>query len=52
MPTPQGFVYLKFGSTEAAQAAAQVMNGRFYCGNVIRAEFQFAQVYDAHFGLA
>jgi hypothetical protein len=40
----QGFVYLKFDSAGAAQAAAKVLHGRFYNGAMIQAEFQFEKV--------
>jgi hypothetical protein len=46
----QGFVYLKFASPAAAQAAKQVLHGRFYNGHQIEAEFQFVQVYNQYFG--
>jgi RNA-binding protein 39 len=42
-------VYLKFGTTEAAQAAHRALSGRFYSGNQIVADYQFAQVYSSHF---
>ncbi|KAI8476998.1 MAG: splicing factor, CC1-like protein [Monoraphidium minutum] len=48
----QGFVYAKFAGVEGAQAAHKLLNGRFYQGNQIMVEFQFAQPYNAHFGLA
>lgn len=47
----QGFVYLKFDSTAAAQAACKVLHGRFYNGHMIQAAFQFVQMYDQHFKL-
>lgn len=47
----QGFVYLKFDSPTAAQAAAKVLHGRFYNGNLIVAEYQFLQTYNQFFGL-
>jgi hypothetical protein len=36
---------------EGAQAAHRLLNGRFYQGNQIIAEFQFTAPYDAHFGM-
>jgi hypothetical protein len=45
----QGFVYLKFETQEAAQAAAQALHGRWYSGHQIVAEFQFTQIYAAYF---
>ncbi len=45
----QPFVYLKFGTVEAAQAAHKALNGRFYSGKQIMVEYQFVQVYNAHF---
>ena len=47
----QGFVYIKFDSPTAAQAAAKVLHGRFYNGHMIQAEFQFLQTYNQYFGL-
>lgn len=47
---PQGFVYLKFDTPTAAQAAKQVLHGRFYNGHRIEAEFQFVQMYNTFFG--
>ena len=41
----QGYVYLKFGSVEAASAAQQTLNGRFFAGRKVVAEFQFAHAY-------
>jgi hypothetical protein len=43
-------VYLKFDSPSAAQAAKQVLHGRFYNGHRIEAEFQFVATYNAFFG--
>lgn len=45
----QGFVYLKFTASEAAQAAAKALHGRFYSGHQIVAAFQFVQPYNNHF---
>jgi RNA-binding protein 39 len=47
----QGFVYLKFGSAEAAQAACRVLHGRFYNGHMIQAAYQFVQTYNQHFNV-
>eukprot|EP00879_Flechtneria_rotunda_P013674 GHRR01014284.1.p1 GENE.GHRR01014284.1~~GHRR01014284.1.p1 ORF type:complete len:341 (+),score=135.00 GHRR01014284.1:1149-2171(+) len=47
----QGFVYLKFATTEAAQAAHKVLHGRYYNGRMIQAAYQFVQTYNQHFGL-
>jgi hypothetical protein len=47
----QGFVYLKYDSPAGAQAAKQVLHGRFYNGHRIKAEFQFVQMYNQFFGL-
>jgi hypothetical protein len=44
-------VYLKFIVPAAAQAAKQVLHGRFYNGHKIEAEFQFVQIYNQFFGL-
>lgn len=45
----KGFVYLKFMAVEGASAAQQALNGRWFAGRRIAAEFQFAQVYAGHF---
>lgn len=45
----KGFVYMKFVSQEAAQAAHRALNGRWYSGHQIVAEYQFLQVYNNHF---
>lgn len=44
-------MYVKLDSAEAAQAAAAVLNGRFYNGHVIQAVYQFVQSYNQRFGL-
>ncbi len=55
LPAPcllsQGFVFLRFASVEGAQAAQRALNGRFYSGKQIVAQFQFAQVYNSFFGI-
>ncbi len=38
-------MYLKFGSSEAAAAAQRALNGRFFAGKKIAADFQFAHAY-------
>lgn len=43
-------MYLKFDTPTAAQAAKQVLHGRFYNGHRIEAEFQFVQMYNTFFG--
>lgn len=47
----QGFVYLKYDSPAGAQAAKQILHGRFYNGHRIEAEFQFVQMYNQFFDL-
>jgi hypothetical protein len=47
----QGFVYLQYDSPAGAQAAKQVLHGRFYNGHRIEAEYQFVQMYNQFFGL-
>ncbi|KFM28198.1 RNA-binding protein 39 [Auxenochlorella protothecoides] len=47
----KGFVYLKFVAVPAAAAAVQAMNGRWFAGKQVAAVFQFAAMYNAHFGL-
>jgi len=49
--TSKGFVYLKFNATEAAQKAQMALNGRWFAGREVLAEYQFAAVYDSHFKL-
>jgi hypothetical protein len=43
-PAAQGFVYLRLGSTQAAEAASRALNGRWYGGRQIIAEYQFLPV--------
>ena len=50
-PTPQGFVYIKFVEVDGAYKAHALLNGRYYQGNQILADYQFVQPYNAHFGL-
>lgn len=45
-------MYVKFVAVEGAQTAHKLLNGRYYQGNQIICEYQFAQPYNAHFGLA
>lgn len=49
--TSAGCVYVKFGSAEAAAAAAQVLHGRYYNGHMIQASFQYEAAYNVAFGL-
>ncbi|PNW70761.1 hypothetical protein CHLRE_17g733208v5 [Chlamydomonas reinhardtii] len=48
----RGFVYLRYSSTQAAEAAHRALHGRWYGGRQIVAEYQFAQVYNTHFKLS
>lgn len=41
----KGFVYVRFGSVEAAVAAKTALHGRWYSGNQIVADYQFVQPY-------
>jgi hypothetical protein len=50
-PAQQGFVYVKFAQVEGAAAAQRLLHGRYYMGNQVLAEYQFAAPYAAHFGL-
>lgn len=50
-PNSKGFVYIKFGSVEGAQAAHRALHGRWYSGHQIVAEYQFTQVYNNFFKL-
>ena len=47
----EGFVYLKFATTEGAEGAKRALHGRWFAGRTVGAEFQFTQVYDRHFDL-
>ncbi|GLI65866.1 hypothetical protein VaNZ11_009502 [Volvox africanus] len=47
----KGFVYLRFSSTQSAEAAHRALHGRWYGGRQILAEYQFLQVYISHFKL-
>ena len=47
----QGFVYLKFASGEGASAAQKALNGRWFAGRQIAADFQFPAVYQNYFRL-
>lgn len=51
LPPPQGFVYLKFVSTESATAAQHALHGRFFAGRAIACGFEFDREYCRHFGL-
>ncbi|KAG2454354.1 hypothetical protein HYH02_001379 [Chlamydomonas schloesseri] len=48
----KGFVYLRYSSTQAAEAAHRALHGRWYGGRQLVAEYQFAQVYSTHFKLS
>jgi RNA-binding protein 39 len=45
----QGFVYVKFANVHAASAAQKALHGRWFAGKQVCADFQFAQLFDAHF---
>lgn len=47
----KGFVYVKFATQEAASAAQRALDGRWFAGRQICAEYQFAQLYAQHFGV-
>ncbi len=47
----QGFVYLKFASGEGASAAQKALDGRWFAGRQIAADFQFPAVYNNYFRL-
>lgn len=47
----KGFVYLKFASGEGASAAQKALNGRWFAGRQIAADFQFPAVYNNFFRL-
>ncbi len=46
----QGFVYLRFESVTAAQAAQKALHGRWFAGKQVCAEFQFVAPYAQRFG--
>lgn len=48
-PSLQGFVYLKFQTVQAAQAAQQSLHGRYFSSRQISAEFQFEPMYNNYF---
>lgn len=45
-----GMVYLRFAAVEAATAAHAGLNGRWFAGRRVSAEYQFVEPYLAHFG--
>lgn len=47
----QGFVYLKFVSGDGASKAQAALNGRWFAGRQIAADFQFPAVYNNYFRL-
>ena len=47
----QGFVYLKFLNPDGASKAQTALNGRWFAGRQIAADFQFPAVYNNHFRL-
>lgn len=46
----QGFVYVKFATVTAAEAAQKALHGRWFAGKQVCAEFQLAAMYRQHFG--
>lgn len=48
----QGFVYLKFAGIEGSVAAQKSLHGRWFAGNQVLAEFQFAPTYSDYFRCA
>ena len=42
-------MYVKFATQEGATAAQKALNGRWFAGNQICAEYQFSAVYASHF---
>ena len=47
----RGLVYLKFGSVQAAVEAQKAMHGRWFGARQLAADYQFTQIFNAHFGL-
>ena len=50
-PRAQGFVYVKFGTLQAAAAAQKALHGRWFAGKQVCADFQFTPLFNAHFKL-
>lgn len=50
-PNSKGFVYLKFGDTQSANAAHATLHGRWFNMKRLMAEYQFEPLFDTHFGL-
>ena len=50
-PASPGFVYVRFGTTPAAQAAQAALHGRWFAGRQVAAQFQFAGPYASRFGV-
>lgn len=50
-PMSKGFVYLKFGTVQAASAAQKALNGRWFAGKQIAADFQFLPIFNNYFKL-
>ncbi|PSC72790.1 Splicing factor isoform 1 [Micractinium conductrix] len=46
----RGFVYIKFADVAAATNAQRALHGRWFAARQIAADFQFTQIYNAHFG--
>ena len=44
-------MYVKFATQEAASAAQRALDGRWFAGRQICAEYQFAHLYSQHFGV-
>lgn len=45
----QGFVYMKFSSTSGAQGALNALNGRWFAGRQIEADFIPESIYNNRF---
>lgn len=48
---PQGCVYLKYATMEAAAAAQLAMHGRWFAGRQLAVDFCFAHSYAQYFGV-
>ena len=48
---PGGLVYMRFPTAQAASAAANSLNGRWFAGRMITVTFINSQEYAAQFGL-
>lgn len=48
-PNSQGDCYMKFEKIAGGESAIRGLNGRYFNGNMVTAEYMVGAVYDAHF---